>query len=31
MFYISVCWQFRTDKARKYVPVSDEKMVLRDL
>jgi len=31
MFYISICWQFRTDRVRNYIPISDEKIVLRNL
>jgi hypothetical protein len=31
MFYISICWQFRTDKAKKLVPASNDKMVMRSL
>jgi len=31
MFYISVCWQFRTDKAKKYIQSTDEKVALKGI
>ncbi len=31
VFYISVCWQFRTDKAKKYIKSTDEKVALKDI
>jgi len=31
LYYISLSWQFRTDKLKDYVPVTNEKMVLKNL
>jgi hypothetical protein len=31
VFYISVCWQFRTDRAKKYIQGTDEKVALKSL